>query len=372
MRTMLKVIAACGVFSAALNAQERWTGRVDLAIGGPDETRDAYMFNVIGGIATDAAGRILVADPQTSAVRVFGADGTHLFSFGRKGAGPGDLNSPCCVTLDANGRVWIRERGNNRHSIFSVDGEGARFITSYPVRAGSGPPDRINWDDRGYILYLTTESRSGPIRTVRFHADSTGKEMRRDTLSDPPVDSATRVWVNRIITGGRSTYSTVVNHTPQFLRGEGRNGQLAEANSARYEVQWLDGDLKLLRTIRGEANPPAVSAREKAAAREAIAEFAKRMQADVDLDAVKYPARKPALNSLGFDLDGRLWVERSVADGQPRAADVYDGNGRLVARATWPADVGLRYSTVKGTSGLGIRVDDDTDVWSVVRVRFRP
>jgi hypothetical protein len=366
---MRATLLACTAMSAA-PGQARWTGKVDLTIGGPDETRDAYMLNTVWGLARDRTGRIIIAQPADNTVRVFSPEGKHLYSFGQQGKGPGDLDFPCCVTIDAAGRLWVRENNNRRHSIFAIEEKGARFITSYPVRGGSGPPDRINWDSRGAILYLTTESRGGPIRTVRFHADTTGKELSRDTLRDPPVDSATRVFVSRSVPGGRATYSSVVPHSPQFMRAEGPGGQLAEANAARYEVDWLDGNMKLLRTLKAPADPPALSAREKAAARETLAEFAKRMQADIDLDAVRYPATKPVLDGLGFDLDGRLWVGRSVADGRPREADVYDPRGRLIARATWPADVAVRFSTVAGMTGLGIRSDPDTEIPAVVRVVF--
>lgn len=369
MRTLGRVLALCSVAINVTGAQARWTGKVNLTIGGSDETRDAYMLTSIWGLASDNAGRIVIAQAADNAIRVFSAQGKHLYTFGQKGKGPGDLEFPCCVTLDAAGRLWVRELRNNRHSIFALDDKGARYLTSYPVRGGSGPPDRINWDGRGGILYLTTESRGGPIRTVRFHADTTGKELSRDTLRDPPVDSTTWVYVHRVVTGGRSTYSTLVYDTPQFMRAEGPGGQLAEANSGRYEVEWLDGNAKLLRTVRGTANPPAVSARETAKARDAIAEFAKQMNAEVDLNAVKFPTRKPALSSLGFDLDGRLWVGRSVADGRPHEADVYDSGGRLVARASWPSDVSVRFSTIRGSTGLGIRVDEN-DVPSVVRIEF--
>lgn len=365
---MRKAIALCGLALSAAQSQARWTAKVDLAIGGPDETRDAYMLNATWGIDRDRAGRIFVSQPSENSIRVFSSQGKHLYTFGQKGKGPGDFERPCCVTVDATGRLWVRE--SYRYSLFAVDDKGATFITSYPVRGGTGRFDRINWDTRGAILYQTTESRGGPIRTVRFHADTTGKELSRDTLKDPPVDSATWVYVSRVVPGGRSTSSAMVFNTPQFMRFEGPGGQLAEANSGRYEVDWLDGSLRLLRTIKGKANPPAVSVTETAKAREYIAEFAKQMQAPVDLDAVKFPTRKPALNSLGFDQDGRLWVDLSVAEGQPHQADVYDSSGRLIARATWPGNVAVRFSTIKGMTGLGIRTDPDTDVPTIVRLAF--
>jgi hypothetical protein len=370
MRTFrLALLLPVAAFTSVAG-QARWTGTVDLTIGGPSETREAYMLNLPSGLLIDGAGRIVVAQPGDNAVRVYSAKGSHLYTFGRAGQGPGDLGMPCCLAMDATGRLWIRELRNSRHSIFALDDARATFVTSYPVRGGSGPWDRLNWDPKGAILYITTESRGGPIRTVRFHADSAGQEVSRDTLRDPPLDSASRVFITRVIPGGRSVYSTVVDFAPQFLRAEGPGGVLAETHPERYEIEWLGPDLKTIRTITGKYDPPALSSKEKALAREHIADFAKKMQADVDLDAVKIPARKPVIEYLGFDLDGRLWVGLSTAEGQPRTADVYDQRGRLIARATWPGDVTLRFSTIRGMTGLGIRMDPDSDLPSVVRVRL--
>ena len=82
------------------------------------------------------------------------------------------------------------------------------------------------------------------------------------------------------------------------------------------------------------------------------------------------PNRKMPLQALGFDLDGRLWVERSVVDGQPGEADVYDRNGQWSAIMQWPAGVTMRYWTVRGRTGLAVAEDED-GVQRVVRVQFR-
>src|SRR5687767_2115487 len=78
-----------------------WTIEPDLRIGaveadGPDN------FGTIKGIAVDDQGRIAVLDAQAQEVRLFGTDGKHLRTFGRKGGGPGEFG-------DANGLVFDRD-----------------------------------------------------------------------------------------------------------------------------------------------------------------------------------------------------------------------------------------------------------------------
>ncbi len=69
---------------------------VDLTVGvadGPDE----YVFGRIVGVVTDSLGRVFAADMQASEVRVFDSVGGFLFTIGRRGAGPGEFDGPCCL-----------------------------------------------------------------------------------------------------------------------------------------------------------------------------------------------------------------------------------------------------------------------------------
>jgi len=82
------------------------------------------------------------------------------------------------------------------------------------------------------------------------------------------------------------------------------------------------------------------------------------------------PESRPPLQSLFFDVGGRLWVELSQPDGSPRVADVWDANGNLIRRVQWPRDVVLAHPGWVGEhSALGIRLGS-LGVEHVVRLRF--
>ena len=67
------------------------------------------------------------------------------------------------------------------------------------------------------------------------------------------------------------------------------------------------------------------------------------------------PNQKAPLQALGFDVDGRLWVERSTVDGQPGEADVYDRSGKWMAIMQWPAGVSTRFWTVHARTSYAAR-----------------
>ncbi len=82
------------------------------------------------------------------------------------------------------------------------------------------------------------------------------------------------------------------------------------------------------------------------------------------------PERKTPLSFLHFDRSGRLWVEVSVAAGEPRRADVYDRFGELVHVVEWPADVRLFLGQMDSETAFGVS-RDSLDVERIVGLRFR-
>jgi hypothetical protein len=99
-----------------------------------------YEFGSIWGLAVDAAGRLYVADGQSNMVRVYTADGRYVFDIGRQGAGPGELDGPCCLAVDAQQQLWVRDGGNARYDVFRTGDSAAAYVRS--VRMAHGDVNR--------------------------------------------------------------------------------------------------------------------------------------------------------------------------------------------------------------------------------------
>lgn len=111
--------------SGADAAVARWKAR---EIAGPANTADEAVLGRPLALAPDGA-RLLVADAQDCAVKAFGLDGAFLGSFGRKGAGPGELDFPSGVSV-AGGRAFVADKLNSRIQVFDRDG---RAVEGFPV-----------------------------------------------------------------------------------------------------------------------------------------------------------------------------------------------------------------------------------------------
>jgi tripartite motif-containing protein 71 len=74
------------------------------------------------GLAVDAEGRIYVVDHGNDRVVVLESDGTFVRAFGSEGTGPGQLCLPQGIALDGMKNVLVADRRNQRVVVFRSDG----------------------------------------------------------------------------------------------------------------------------------------------------------------------------------------------------------------------------------------------------------
>jgi DNA-binding beta-propeller fold protein YncE len=88
------------------------------------------MFRQVTDVAWDAAGNAFISDGYiNSRVAKVDKDGNWLKSWGEPGDGPGQFNVPHSIATDAQGNVYVADRGNRRIQVFDGDGKFLRQIT---------------------------------------------------------------------------------------------------------------------------------------------------------------------------------------------------------------------------------------------------
>ena len=89
-------------------------------------------FNRPSDVAWDAQGDIFIADghgAQANArIAKFDKDGRFIKTWGSYGSGEGQFKTPHAIAVDANGNVYVADRGNKRIQVFDNDGT---FKTQY-------------------------------------------------------------------------------------------------------------------------------------------------------------------------------------------------------------------------------------------------
>jgi len=102
-------------------------GKAGVAGDGPDE------FNAPSAVVVAPNGDIFVADGHggntNARIVKFNKDGKFIKTWGKKGAGPGEIDIPHAIAMDSRGRLFLGDRQNNRIQIFDQDGN---YLDQWP------------------------------------------------------------------------------------------------------------------------------------------------------------------------------------------------------------------------------------------------
>ena len=265
--------------------------------GSPRDGVSATLATLGGpqGVGLDAAGRVLIADTFSNRILRIEDDGTIRTVAGNGGQGfSGDggpatsarLFLPTGVAVDADGRVVIADRFNNRirrveldGTITTIAGTGERALNGDGVAAIRSPvdtPQGVAVDGDGRVVFAV---HGGFPCIRRIELDGTLSTLA--FVSDPraiAVDAAGHVFVSN--TNGHrivriepdGTLTTVAGSDPSGAIGDGgpatsatlrfpegvavdAAGRIFVAESGRNRIRRVDVD-GVITTLAGRAHPP--------------------------------------------------------------------------------------------------------------------
>jgi DNA-binding beta-propeller fold protein YncE len=89
-------------------------------------------------VAWDSDGNIYITDGYiNSRVAKFDRNGDWVTSWGERGDGPGQFNTPHSIAIDRQNNVYVGDRTNRRIQVFDADGKFLRMFTiDVPPRPG--------------------------------------------------------------------------------------------------------------------------------------------------------------------------------------------------------------------------------------------
>jgi hypothetical protein len=98
-------------------------------------------FRQVTDVTWDPAGNVYISDGYiNSRVAKTDRNGRWLKSWGEPGSKPGQLNTPHNIAADAQGNIYVADRGNRRIQVYDGEGNLQREIRiDVPVDAGAQP-----------------------------------------------------------------------------------------------------------------------------------------------------------------------------------------------------------------------------------------
>jgi DNA-binding beta-propeller fold protein YncE len=99
------------------------------------------LFRQVTDVAWDRNGNAYISDGYiNSRIAKVSKDGDWLKSFGEPGDKPGQFNTPHSIAVDAQGNVYVADRGNSRIQVFDGDGRFLRqIVIEVPADADARP-----------------------------------------------------------------------------------------------------------------------------------------------------------------------------------------------------------------------------------------
>ena len=180
---------------------------------GPDH------FTAPSDVVTAPNGDIFVVDGHNASgnnrIVKYSRDGTFIQAFGGTGYGPGQLRGPHAIAMDADGRLFVADRANQRIVVFDQEGNFLSRWTQF------GMPSDIWIDDDGKIYVADSESdmRENPgwEKGIRIGDVSTGwvEHFILDPGDNPPITQ-----------GGSGAESITVDRYGSIYAGEPRPQRL--------------------------------------------------------------------------------------------------------------------------------------------------
>lgn len=368
-------------------------GEIDLTIGSPNGESE-YEFEFPLALTRDADGRIYVGDRFKENVRVYDPDGRYLFHVSRPGRGGGARYlRPAGLLFDPDGRLWVNDVGS--YKVFDILEDRTDYVREIP------PPSegRELRSKRGTLLAWV----GGTISGNPMFAGPTGLILATDSISADERDEL--VWHRQQVTVGPDGNvrarvdlpepDTVYANLPvlvyrndpdpghgeakvrppfanQQIRAHAPDGRSAYIYTRDYRVRFFTEEGEEWREIRRDISGPLVTESEAERERERLERFrAGWGERLVDFPTIEVPKRKPPVEDMWYDEDGRLWVHLTPAEAdEVSRAHVYDPEGEPLFTAEWPRGIDLSLGGVSGAVALGVRGMPSEP--RVVRLRFSP
>jgi hypothetical protein len=310
---------------------------------GERDGESPYLFSRVRSAVRVSDGRIVVLEGESLEIRVFGPDGAHHVSFGRRGDGPLEFESWPNMALAPPDTLVVWDPGHGRLSWFDLEGSLLKqrsFLTTVAkLRALRGPFWSVRRD--GSVLAISPVSgttRDGLYDEVRrIGLIEEGGETSHDFGIFPagerfghPMGLIFSSWFGPFVKGALGPPpDRVLLSAPE-----------------KWEIRFFSSEGLLRRILRAPVPRIPVTTEIRTARSNDIEDIA--LQAGLTsgeaarIDAqMPVPDSLPAIEEMMWDQLDNLWVGRRTAElNKTEHFDVFDVTGRWLSTVHFPSDLG--------------------------------
>jgi len=268
-----------------------------------------YMFSEITAIQVDSEEDILVMDGKEGCIKVFDNKGKFIRRFGKKGQGPGEIQSFRGMSLSGD-LITINDVSNSRFSYFNKLGECVKQIPIVKNRSSGAQADSkgfifgdiLSFEDDILLKLIKFDQEFKPIKTIK--------------AIEMPKQAPPGILMEYIYFKVRDDDSLVW----------GRN--------FKYEINIMNRDGKLVRRIVRDFDPVKITV--KNLKQEMEKRYPGRPIPKNFSIPSHFPKHFPVFYYFTCDDEGRIYVCHFFNKGEDSIYDVFDPEGRYFAKLSLP------------------------------------
>ena len=279
----------------------------DFTIGDSENLDE--MISEPGYLAVDEEDTIFVLDIKENNIKVFDREGVYQKTIGKKGQGPGELNTPVGLVLTPEHELMVEDALNRRLAFFSVEGEFLRNVSVADRTSLVGLVMNRKGETAGRELMIEGEKLFWYIR--KFDRDL------------KPLFDIAKIEFQNPLQSKIDPFSFI----QPYVFDE--QGDIYYGNGGDYSIQMYNEDGRHVRTIEKKHVPEKVTKEDIDKIMELIPDVG-----PIDLkERIEFPKHYPAFETFSMDSEGRLFVRtfNKAKNEDEFYLDVFDREGRYVA-----------------------------------------
>ncbi|MHB1225757.1 MAG: NHL repeat-containing protein [Gemmatimonadaceae bacterium] len=358
----LSIALACSSVLAGPLAAQRGAAAVPTHARTRADARHAQPFTTLAGVRELADGRLVVVDRGEKSIQLLDLAAGSAARVGHEGGGPNEYRQPHSAFSLPGDSTLVFDMGNMRHMVVTPEGAVARTFSTMDPESESMRLLLARGTDGAGNLYFLDRGLGATPGAVPVARDS-GTVLRYDPRTKSVATVATvGLPETRIDASGSAGQRQVMIRSTPFAAQDdwtaGLDGRLAIVRHEPYRVEWIAPSGQRVTGPSVSHEPLRVTEKDREAWRERSRNPAGGVRIVVGgrpgggsapapmttgarmAEPDQWPEWKPPFlaGAAMVATDGRLWVQRTTPAGDdvPRY-DIFDGFGRLVARATLPS-----------------------------------
>lgn len=335
---------------------------------GNDESQLNGLVGSVRDVTVDNSGRVYIADPQETNIKVYELNGQFLTTLGRGGQGPGEMESLASIQIKGND-LYVLDRSQQRIVVFSLDSleydetiniadnreqydevagaylrsihvkNDGSFLTNFSI---SRMPENIaDWEKfNGQNIYYFLGSKGDIVSQKLFE-----------------TESQYEVLMNF---GGRRT-GMPVEYFGKPMTSLSNNDNIVSAWSQDFLVKVYSPEGEYERAFYYPIKT--VPLEPELAFNIGNNELIQSATRSID-----FPDSWPVMNDLLTDDENRMWVSTIVPNYDIYEWWILDESGELITQFEWPRDEPIEL--VKNGYIYTRKTVDETGLQQIVRYGF--